>query len=397
MDAADIREQRRNAVWISPQDADVVQFESLISAGADRSQWPLAAEVISNVLIYDGDAVRAAASDAPTANALTAEWAQAFSIGPGVLVIRNAIVDHTMLDRATAMFNAMIEAQHRSGTGGGDHFAKPGANDRIWNSLQKHCLAEPQNFADYYASDAIALASLAWLGPNYQMTAQVNRVNPGGAAQSAHRDYHLGFMSTNEACQYPTQVHALSPLMTLQGAIAHTDMPVESGPTMLLPYSQNYPYGYIAFPQAEFQDVFRRSHVQLPLAKGDALFFNPALMHAAGSNRTENFHRMANLLQISSAFGRAMESVDRLACAKAVYPALQSALATGKMVMAQALNVIAASCEGYAFPTNLDTDPPIGGMAPLSQAAFTAKALREGISPEAFNAALDAMEAKRRA
>ena len=30
---------------------------------------------------------------------------------------------------------------------------------------------------------------------DYQMTAQVNRVNPGGAAQTAHRDYHLGFMS----------------------------------------------------------------------------------------------------------------------------------------------------------------------------------------------------------
>ena len=33
---------------------------------------------------------------------------------------------------------------------------------------------------------------------------------------------------------------------------------------------------------------------------------------------------MANLLQVSSAFGRAMESVDRSEMAKALYPALRA-------------------------------------------------------------------------
>jgi hypothetical protein len=32
-------------------------------------------------------------------------------------------------------FNAMIKEQHEAKTSGGDHFAKPGANDRIWNAL----------------------------------------------------------------------------------------------------------------------------------------------------------------------------------------------------------------------------------------------------------------------
>ena len=45
------------------------------------------------------------------------------------------------------------------------------------------------------------------------------------------------------------------------------------------------------------------------LRKGDAVFFNPALIHAAGENRSEGIQRMANLLQVSSAFGRAMESI----------------------------------------------------------------------------------------
>ena len=58
--------------------------------------------------------------------------------------------------------------------------------------------------------------------------------------------------------------------------------------------------------------------MQIPLKKGDGLFFNPALMHGAGANTSVDVQRMVNLLQISSAFGKAMESIDQqrmqLAC-----------------------------------------------------------------------------------
>ena len=88
-------------------------------------------------------------------------------------------------------------------------------------------------------------------------------------------------------------------------------MPVETGPTLYLPHSQKYSHGYLAYWLPEFQDYFLGHHVQLPLRTGDAVFFNPALFHAAGSNHTNDVRRMANLLQISSAFGRAMETIDR--------------------------------------------------------------------------------------
>ena len=162
----------------------------------------------------------------------------AFATGPGVIVIAGAYPDPAPIDRATDLFTRIIEDQHRAGTGGGDHFAKPGANDRIWNALEKHCLADPEGFALYYGNEAIALASESWLGPGYQMTAQVNRVNPGGAAQTAHRDYHLGFMSPEEAAALPRPRPPPLPALTLQGAVAHGDMPLETGPTLLLPYSQ---------------------------------------------------------------------------------------------------------------------------------------------------------------
>jgi ectoine hydroxylase-related dioxygenase (phytanoyl-CoA dioxygenase family) len=77
--------------------------------------------------------------------------------------------------------------------------------------------------------------------------------------------------------------------------------------------------------------------------------------------------RMANLLQISSAFGRAMETIDRETVANAVYPVLLRRKVQG--VSEDWLrNVVAACAEGYPFPTNLDLDPPVDGLASPSQA-----------------------------
>jgi ectoine hydroxylase-related dioxygenase (phytanoyl-CoA dioxygenase family) len=296
-----------------------------------------------------------------------------------------------MIDRASDIFRDLIARQNAAGTGGGDHFAKPGANDRLWNSLEKHCLADPANFARYYANPFLALVSQAWLGPYYQMTAQLNVVNPGGAAQSPHRDYHLGFQTAEAVARYPAHVHLFSPLLTLQGAIAHVDASIEAGPTLLLPHSQKYPAGYLATARDDFRAYFHAHAVQLPLRKGDMLFFSPALFHAAGTNRTTDVKRMVNLFQVSSAYGRAMEAIDRTAMCKALYPALLAA----NLSDTDATNAIAAAAEGYAFPTNLDRDPPIGGLAPKSQAALMHEALAARWLPERLTAALDLQAAKR--
>ncbi len=162
-------------------------------------------------------------------------------------------------------------------------------------------------------------------------------------------------------------------------------MPLETGPTLYLPFSQSYLPGYIATARAEFREYFDKHHVQLPLAKGDAVFFNPALFHAAGTNRSKDVRRIANLLQVSSAFGRAMESVDRLKMSVKLYPALKGLRNDGAITAAEADNAVAACAEGYAFPTNLDRDPPIGGMAPKSQQDLMRQALKENWVPEVFS------------
>lgn len=397
MDQRTLTGLRRDKVWLDSQAGDVGAFRTLVGQKTNPADWPFAIGVEKNVLIYDGSRVRELAGEPDARLELMAEWVDAFSTGPGVIVIKNAIADLSVVDRATEVFNAIVKAEKEGGKAAADHFAKPGANDRIWNSLQKHALADPDNFARYYASDAIAMASEAWLGRGYQMTAQMNRVNPGGKAQVPHRDYHLGFMSPEQMQAYPGHIHAVSPLLTLQGAVAHCDMPVESGPTLFLPYSQSFFEGYLAFGRPEFQAVFAEHHVQLPLSKGDAVFFNPALMHGAGNNVSDDIWRMANLLQVSSAFGRAMESINRDAMSKAVYPMLLAARTSGSMTSAQIANAIAATAEGYAFPTNLDSDPPVGGLAPKTQSTMMAEALQEGMEPDAFAALVETQAAKRHA
>ncbi|WP_424971598.1 phytanoyl-CoA dioxygenase family protein [Dinoroseobacter sp. S76] len=385
----------RPQVYFDRTDCDLDAFKALIAQPLPKDAVPRAAEVVARVPVYDMDVCGADLEDPEARRGLLAEWAWVLGEGPGVFVQRNAVPEPEVIDGVTALYTRVIADERAAGAGGADHFAASGANDRIWNSLQKLCLAEPALFVRYFGAPAIAAAAEAWLGPGFQMTAQVNLVRPGGAAQEAHRDYHLGFQTEETALSYPAHVHRLSPYLTLQGGIAHGPTPVESGPTQLLPWSQQFGPGYLAYRDPAFRAVFDEAAVQIPLEKGDALFFNPALFHAAGANRSADIQRLVNLMQVSSPFGRAMEALDRAAMARAIYPHLQRMVADGSLRPAQVAAAIACTAEGYPFPSNLDTDPPIGGLAPESQAALMTRALSEGQTPEDFSVALAAHGARR--
>lgn len=53
--------------------------------------------------------------------------------------------------------------------------------------------------------------------------------------------------------------------------------------------------------------------------------------------------------------------------------------------------MIAATAEGYSFPTNLDLAPPTNGLAPETQAALFQRALIEGITEDDFGELLARM------
>ena len=363
---------------------NINDFKQLLEVENDKmhtNDYPYANEIKSGVVIYDNNNIPY--DNQNERKQIQAEMCKAFIQGSGIVVIKNSI-ETDIVDNVTKTFLNILENEKLNGKNQKDHFGKEGANGRIWNALEKLAVEDPHGFTKYYSSNAIHLVSNAYLGPSYQMTSQINLVYPGGEAQQAHRDYHLGFQGNDVIEQFPSHVHQLCSQLTLQGAVAHCDMPLISGPTEYLPHSHKYKYGYLAYRIDEFQTYFKNNFIQLPLNKGDSIFFNPAVFHAAGSNTSNDINRMANLLQVSSAFGRPMETVDRLNMISNIYPTLLKIVVAGSeeeengWTKEKTKNVIASVADGYSFPTNLDTDPPIEttGLAPEPQAELMWKCIQ---------------------
>ena len=381
--------------WLHAADAHLGDLRSVLDQRTDAADCPHAARLLNDVPVYDCESLRARLSQGGDfQRSLMGEWAWVWEEGPGILVLQGALAA-PVVDAVTVRFKEIIERE-RSNNSGGDHFAKAGANDRVWNALEKLCLADPASFARYYANDMLALASEAWLGPAYQITSQVNNVRPGGPAQTPHRDYHLGFCSAEQAERYPAHVHRLSPMLTLQGAVAHVDMPLESGPTLYLPHSQKYSHGYLVADREEFRDALRPAPRAVAPGQGRRGVLQP---RAAARRGRQPFGR-------HPAHGQPAAGVVGLRPRHGIggprphdagpVPGTSLARETEAVLDRTAQDrAVAASAEGYAFPTNLDRDPPLGGLAPDSPQAVVRRALQEGWSPDRLSAWMDTAAHKR--
>lgn len=337
--------------------------------------YPLAKEIINKVPVYDLS--RLSSYSADQLSALQDEWYHILLHGPGVFATKHMYTDLGLIDKVNDVYSSIIKQEEQKAGKKGDHFATSGSNSRIWNSFSKHCLADPSTFLKYYSNPWLPLISSAWLGPHHRLTAQVNIVQPGGAAQISHRDYHIGFQSMESCEKFPRALQVASQFLTLQGAVAHSDMPLESGPTRLLPFSQKFNEGYMAYRLKEFQDYFLERYVSVPLEKGDGLFFNPALFHAAGRNTSADVQRSANLLQISSAFGKPMETIDSLPLVEQTWDLLTEKY-QGEGMSEEVRAFVNNVAEGYPFPTNLDRRvPETAGMAPSSEQDLLKRGLKE--------------------
>lgn len=151
--------------------------------------------------------------------------------------------------------------------------------------------------------------------------------------------------------------------------------------------------GYSLWPEPAYRDYFLQHAVQMPLQVGDAIFFVPSLHHAAGANCTTNLDRVANLIQVSSAFGKTMEIIDMYKVAECVYPALLRQWPSLSDLERDA--IITACCDDYAFPTNLDRDPPIEGKAPYTHAHITRGALDEGCTLQQYSNEMKQLQERR--
>ncbi|KEF63559.1 uncharacterized protein A1O9_01537 [Exophiala aquamarina CBS 119918] len=358
------------------------KFKDIVSQITEPALYQHSASVTANIPIYDVKSLPLPASGPQIVDQIQDEWHHILLSGPGVFVLKGlypaSSSTKALFHKVNTIFKDIIESESVSSSTKGDHFAAGGRNSRIWNSFQKHAKADPDSFVQYYSNPWLALVAETWLGQSYQITAQVNIVKPGGKPQVSHRDYHLGFQTADQCSSFPKATQIATQFLTLQGAVAHSDMPLESGPTRFLPFSQLFEEGYMAYRLGEFQEYFEKSWVSVPLELGDAVFFNPALFHAAGENKSSGIQRSANLLQISSAFGKTMESIDTIQIIERCWPSVRKLYEEQDGLTEEVETILKAIGHGYPFPTNLDRRPPEpGGMAPESELDVLRQALQK--------------------
>lgn len=348
------------------------KFKDIVTQKTNPKLYQHAASISSNVPIYNIPSLPFPVLEPEIIDRIQDEWHHILVSGPGVFVLKGMFPpspsNKALFYKVNTIFNDIITFETSTNTARGDHFSTSGKNARIWNSFQKHAMSDPPSFVQYYSNPWLALVAETWLGQSYQITAQVNIVRPGGKPQVSHRDYHLGFQTAAQCSSFPKATQIASQFLTLQGAVAHSDMPLESGPTRFLPFSQLFEEGYMAYRLPEFQEFFEMSWVSVPLELGDAVFFNPALFHAAGENTSVGIERSANLLQISSAFGKTMESIDTVTIIERCWPHVRRLYQEQGGLTAEVEGILKSIACGYPFPTNLDRRPPEpGGMAPHSE------------------------------
>ncbi|GIR86533.1 MAG: hypothetical protein CM15mP85_31570 [Rhodobacterales bacterium] len=148
---------------------------------------------------------------------------------------------------------------------------------------------------------------------------------------------------------YPSHVHELSPANSSRGQLLIVICRLKVGPQITSIFSGPI-FRICCMAQGKtFREVFESQYVQLPLSKGDALFFSPAIFHAAGSNVSSNIHRMANLLQVSSAFGTAMETIDRAKMCVLTYPSILNTLMIKHFQFLKLKAAVAGYCRRLFF------------------------------------------------
>ncbi len=147
--------------WFTESDCDLETFAGICGRQLDPATVPHAAAVETKVPLYDMPALSGVLEDSARRRALQAEWVSVLRDGAGVLVLKGAMTDRAAIDAATQVYDRIIAAETAGARAGGDHFAAAGANDRVWNALQKLCLAAPEVFARYFACPAIDAVSEA--------------------------------------------------------------------------------------------------------------------------------------------------------------------------------------------------------------------------------------------
>jgi hypothetical protein len=109
MKTDNVSKQRADRVWLTEADCDLEDFRREVERTTQLSDYPHAASVEKNVLIFDGASVLKTAATGEGRRAVLAEICEAFATGPGVIVLKRAFENTAIIDTASGIFDEIID------------------------------------------------------------------------------------------------------------------------------------------------------------------------------------------------------------------------------------------------------------------------------------------------
>ena len=131
--------------FFNENDINLCDFADLCSQKVSKTNYPFCSNIKKKVVIYNGEQIRSIINT-PKSFELKSELHYCLKEGPGVLIIQQAFLQKKTIDKASEIFLGIIKKEKGNAIHHGDHFARPGQNERLWNSLQKLCEIDPKTF-----------------------------------------------------------------------------------------------------------------------------------------------------------------------------------------------------------------------------------------------------------
>ena len=252
-----------------------------------------------------------------------AEWVEALTDGPGVVSIRGAFATPGAIDAA----NAALLGDHRRGAAEATSAAaiiSPSPAPMTASGTRSKSSACATRTSSPHTTPTRSSRSCRRPGSARAIRSPRSSTSSTPAARPSPCTATIIWVSNRlaEIERFPVHVHRLSPVLTLQGAVAHCDMPLESGPTLYLPYLAKLPARLLRLARPEFKDYFNNitSSCRSPRAMR-SFQPRPVPRRRQQPHQRRPPHRQppAGLLGLSAAPWRASTGQHELA----LYPALQ--------------------------------------------------------------------------
>lgn len=93
------------STWLRAEDCRLDEFRTLVGQRTRPGDYPHAEGVEQNALVYDSERLRAAQERTE----VQTELVRALLDGPGIVVLKRAFAHLAVVDRATEVFNELIE------------------------------------------------------------------------------------------------------------------------------------------------------------------------------------------------------------------------------------------------------------------------------------------------